>query len=94
VPKLRSKFIDKDLAASTWADVTTEFSLPDFVMELQFRNTDAAMEIRNSTEAAKVEEYPVNVSYALKGVPRYKHDVRNLQVKGTAGNTVLGEFVT
>ena len=91
---IKNSFLKATLADGDWNNVIDLFSnLPDEVREIQIRNTSNAMEIRNSSETTLIESYAINDIYKLKFCEGIKFDISELQIKATATDVILGEFM-
>lgn len=87
---IQPKFSDKTLADSNWLAVT-DF-LPSKVSALELRNITAALQVRNSEEPTKLDDYAQDEIYLLEPRTGAVYNIENLEIKGAAANVIRAEY--
>ena len=90
---MKRRFITQSLPDGDWNQLDTVLSLPQYVFELQIYDSVSAMQVRYPGEGSEIEEYAKNEVYSIRHVIDQHADLSMIEIKGTSGDTIRGEYL-
>ena len=85
-------FVRKSLSDGNWT-LLSALGIPRYVKSLELRDATSACQFRNSDEEANYDDYAQNEVFRLPpSEDGVAFDTSKIQIKGTAADSILGEY--